>query len=272
MRLLLSLSLLVAGAASIAQPGAPPVAITGRDQALVDRAARRGQLIYAYDQAAWHGSDDALAKAPGLAPKIGGWVVDGSVEATEFLFFDKHNATPHALYKARFRNNKLVESHVVGEAGDRTISPARLKLIAALATARAAARTAGIKSCSDKPFNTVVLPPEAPGGPTLVYLLTPQTTNDALSAGGHYLIEVAADGTTGTPTPFAKSCVALPIRQANAAAMVITHLLTPVPTEMHVFTSLSARLPLYVATMQNQLLWSVSGTKIAAKRKLDDKN
>lgn len=272
MRLLLVLALLIAGTPARSQQSTPPVAISAQDQALVDRAARRGKLIYAYDQAAWHGTDDALAKAPDLAPKIGGWVVDGPPEATEFLFFDKDTTKPHALYVARFRDNKLVEGHLLTDAEDRSISPSRLKLIAALNAARDAARAARIGNCSDKPFNTVVLPPETPNGPTLVYFLTPQTTDDTLPFGGHYLIEVAADGTAGTPTPFAKSCIALPAKQPNAAALLITHLLTPVPTEIHVFTSLSARLPLFVGTTQNQLLWSVNGTEIIATGKLDQKN
>jgi len=109
MRLLLSLSLLVVGAAAFAQASPPSVVINAQDQMLVDRAARRGRLIHAYDQAAWRGTNDALAKEPGLGPKIGGWVVDGSAEATEFLFFDKDEATPHVLYIAHFRNNKLVD-------------------------------------------------------------------------------------------------------------------------------------------------------------------
>ncbi|MBX9858536.1 MAG: hypothetical protein K2Y20_02985 [Sphingomonas sp.] len=272
MRLLLVLALLVASASALAQRSPPPVAISAEDQALVDRAARRGKLIYAYDQAAWHGTDDAIAKAPDLGPKIGGWVVDGPPEATEFLFFDKDPASPHMLYIARFRDNKLIDGHALSDTDDRTISSSRLKLIAALNTARDAARAARIGNCSDKPFNTVVLPPETPGGPTLVYFLTPQATNDAIPMGGHYLIEVATDGTAGAPVPFAKSCIALPTNQANSAAMWITHLLTPVPTEIHVFTSLSARLPLFVGTTQNQLLWSVNGTEIVATGKLDDKN
>lgn len=276
MRLLLVFALLVAGTTAPAQQGtqqaAPSITISAQDQALVDRAARRGKLIYAYDQAAWHGTDDALAKAPDLGTKIGGWVVDGPPEATEFLFFDQDSIKPHALYVARFRENKLIDGHVLSDSEDRSISPSRLKLIAALNTARDAARAARIGNCSDKPFNTVVLPPETPNGPTLVYFLTPQTTNDALPFGGHYLIEIAADGTAGTPAPFAKSCVALPAKQPNADALFITHLLTPVPTEIHVFTSLSARLPLFVGTTQNQLLWGVSGAKIVATGKLNDKN
>lgn len=37
--------------------------ITSGDQAALDRARTRGELIYWYDQAAWHGTDDMLAKA-----------------------------------------------------------------------------------------------------------------------------------------------------------------------------------------------------------------
>ena len=45
-------------------------------------------------------------------------------------------------------------------------------------------------------------------------------------------------------------------------ALVVTHFLDPTPTEIHVFSSLAAQVPIYVATTQNKHVWSVEGSKI----------
>lgn len=242
------------------------VALSANDQALVDRAIARGDMLYAYDQAAWHGTDDlqAKAKAAGiwdkLAPTIGGWIVDGSAAEPVLVFIDKSDK-PQAIYTARFADNgtRLVDSKILGPGDDRSISPARMTMVAALRAARAEAARAQLGSCANAPFNSVVLPPETPGGPTLVYLMTPQTQNGVWPVGGHYLIEVKSDGTIGSTRPFTKSCISTGERPAGSSSVAFTlsHLLDPVPTEIHVFTMLASRMPIYVVTTQNKRLWIV---------------
>ncbi len=264
---------LLALALALAIPTAAPVvaqtALTDMDSALVQRSANRGLLIYAYDQAAWHGTDDMLAKAKAagvyeaLAPQVGGWVVDGTPASSTLTFFDK-SPDPKAVYVAHLTisGTKLVDSRLLGADDDRTISPNRKKLIAAERTARAALEAAKVARCSDRPFNTVVLPPETPDGPTLVYFLTPQTVNDSWPMGGHYLVEVEPDGKTTQIRPFTKSCLTIAPdgKKESTAAMMVSHLLDPVPTEIHVFTMFTSKLPLFVLTQQNNLLWSVEAS------------
>ena len=241
-----------------------PAATSAADQALIRRSIDRGIMIYAYDQAAWHGTDDLMAKARAagvfdtLAPTIGGWVVDGTAAEPVLVFFDK-SERPQAIYTARFADNgrRLVDSKLLGPGDDRTVSPGRLMLIAALRTARAAAEKANFAKCANAAFNTVVLPPETSDGPTLVYFLTPQTQNDAWPFGGHYLVEVKPDGTIGATRPFTKSCITMAKGKRDEAALFITHLLDPVPTEVHVFTAIAASLPVYVGTTQNNLVWVI---------------
>ncbi len=251
-----------------AKDGAQAVAISASDQALVNRAIARGDMLYAYDQAAWHGTDDlqAKAKAAGvsetLAPTIGGWIVDGTATEPVLTFIDKSDQ-PQAIYTARFADNgtRLVDSKLLGPGDDRSLSPARLKLVAALRAARAEADRAKLAICANTRFNTVVLPPETPDGPTLVYFLTPQTQNGVWPMGGHYLIAVKPDGTIGSTRPFTKSCIATGSPpKGSPAALVISHLLDPVPTEIHVFTMRAARLPVFVITAQNKLVWVVERT------------
>ncbi|MDB5693017.1 MAG: hypothetical protein JWO81_2080 [Alphaproteobacteria bacterium] len=260
---------LLAGFAAPATASAPAPAISSADQGAIGLAVDRGALIYAYDQAAWHGTDDARAKLPDLSAS-GGWIVDGPANAPELVFYDKDAADPHAVYVADFRDGKLVSSRVIGPSDDRTLSPARKAMIAAVRAAREKLVAAGARACASAPFNVVVLPPSAPGGSTLVYFLTPQTKNEAVPLGGHYRVEVGPDGKAGEMRAFTHSCIDMPARGEVAgvpdggklAGGVVTHLLDPVPTEIHVFSSLGARLPLFVGTTQNRRLWAVEGSRI----------
>jgi hypothetical protein len=238
--------------------------MTSAEAAAVQQALNRGTVIYAYDQAAWHGTDDMVTKVPHWQDVLGGWIVDGPTETPELVFFDRDEAAPHAVYVADFKDNKLVSGHVLGAGDDRTLSPARIRMIRAREAATRAMVASDIPRCKDKPYNTVVLPPETPGGPILVYLFTPQTSNDSLPFGGHYLTEVSADGKAGPFRHFTKSCAEFPINgdgKTKPTSLVITHLLDPTPTEIHVFSSLSARKPLFVATT-NDKIWSVEGNSI----------
>src|SRR5690349_24950432 len=96
---------------------------------------------------------------------------------------------------------------------------------------------------------------------------------DAFPFGGHYLIPVDPSGRAGAARRFAKTCIEigrLPgASGSEPAALVISHLLDPIPTEIHVFSSLVARLPVFVATLDKRV-WIVDGTRIRlvpAKRK-----
>ncbi|MDB5677972.1 hypothetical protein [Sphingomonas bacterium] len=263
--ILAALAAMSAPLAVRAKDDTTPIVLSAVDQTLVDRSIARGDMLYAYDQAAWHGTDDLQekAKAAGvwdkLAPTLGGWIVDGTAAEPVLVFIDKSDRA-QAVYTARFADNgtRLIESKLLGAGDDRSISPARMKLVVALRAARTEVARAQLDVCANAAFNSVVLPPETPDGPTLVYFLTPQTQNGIWPMGGHYLVEVKADSSIGSTRPFTKSCIntgAPP--KGSPAAMFITHLLDPVPTEIHVFTMRAARLPLFVATTQNNRLWSI---------------
>ncbi len=253
---LLVSAFLAFGAPARAQP-------TPEERAAVASALQRGALIHAYDQAAWHGTDDMLTKLPDPRGKIAGWIVDGPVDAPELVFYDR-SEDPHAVYVARFDKGKLVSGRVLGAGDDRTLSPARRKLIAAAAAASEAIRAGGYRGCVDKPFNSVVLPPAAPDGPILVYYLTPQTTRDSIPLGGHYRVEVGADGVAGPVRRFTKSCMALPLappKDGKPVAAMVNHLLDSTPTEIHVFSAMAMRRPLVV--MAGGKTWIVTGSGIA---------
>ena len=237
-------------------PARTPAIETSLQQAL-----DRGNLLYAYDRAAWNGTDDLRAKAKAIIGQVGGWIVDGPASAPELVFYDKSEADPQILYAARFRGTKLVSSRLLGPADDRTLSAERKRLIAAKRVAVPALVRSKASRCVDKSFNTVVLPPAAPADPVLVYFLTPQTQQNAFPFGGHYRVDVPASGEPAV-RPFAKSCLAMavPAGPAKPEAMVVSHLLDPVPTEIHVFSSLAAGLPVAVVTSDKRV-WMVEGSR-----------
>jgi hypothetical protein len=114
-------------------------------------------------------------------------------------------------------------------------------------------------------MNTVVLPPLGPDEPILVYLLAPQPAANVYPMGGHYRFEVGSDGRVGGRRAFAKSCLAMPARlegKPEPVALTVSHLLDPVPTELHVFTSYAVRKPLFVAVPKPERVWVVRGDQI----------
>lgn len=256
-------------ALAAAPDSTPPPPPSAEEQQAIGVASARGALLYAYDQAAWHGTDEMMAKLPDARSKVGGWIVDGPANAPELVFFDKDSATPHGVFIADFKDGKLVSSRVAGP-GELELSPERRRMIAARAAAVQAFAAKGLPRCSKAPMNTVVLPPAAPDAPTYVYLLTPQADSKVIPFGGHYRIAVAADGTVGEIRPFTNSCIAMPRKPPHGAApvaLVITHLLDPVPTEIHVFSSFVARVPVMVITKDGRV-WSVSGATILSVAQL----
>jgi hypothetical protein len=244
---------------------ADPPKISAAEAATIARAEERGRLLYAYDRAAWLGTDDMLAKLPGVAQMVGGWLVDGPADAPELLFYDRDEANPHILYQARLAGGRLAGEVLAPGAGG-NVSPARKAMIDATRAARRAFANAGIASCTGGPFNTVVLPPSAPGEAIRVYFLSPQVSNDTIPIGGHYLVEVAAGGQTSAPRPFTRSCLNMPMRPpqgVESPRMVVSHLLDPTPTEIHVFSSLVINMPLIVMTTSNTRGWVVTRGRIS---------
>lgn len=247
---------------------APAADAASDEQAIVAAVAARGRLIYAYDRAAWLGTDDARAKIPDAANRIAGYVTDGPADAPRLIFFSKA-PVPEAVYVAQLRGGKLVEGKLLGANDDRTLSPTLLRSIQALATAHAALIAARVSPCAAAPFNTVVLPPEVPSAPVRVYFLTPQTDNGHLPFGGHYEVDVTPAGSAGTVRAFTKSCMAMPkvAPKGQMQMAVVTHLLDPVPTEMHVFDSLALGKPLMIGTLHpTPRLWIVDGGRISGPR------
>jgi hypothetical protein len=128
------------------------------------------------------------------------------------------------------------------------------------AAARAAALTSRFQPCSEN-YNAVVLPSTAaPENNWVVYLIPGTTRNDVVPIGGTYCVEVSGSNIV-SQRGFTHTCIALQT-DPKAVGLMMTHLLDPVPTEAHVFWSIRAKKPMYVATPPNGTVWIVEGNKI----------
>ncbi|MEG3146711.1 hypothetical protein U1839_18825 [Sphingomonas sp. RT2P30] len=245
----------------VASPAAAQRTIPSADLATV---SARGQAIYDYDQAAWHTTDAMTEKhLPDAALRaIRGWVVEPQGDALRVSYFGLTDGRPYTIYLADYVHGAVSNERVPAADSDRALSPLALRLAAARVAAVAAGET--LLKCNDRAFNTVVLPP-GPDGIIPVYLLSAQLVNDQYPMGGHHEIDIAADGRIVAQRDFTRSCLTVGDAAAPAGgkpvSIFVTHLLDPHPTEIHVFTSLTAHQPIFVGTPDGAL-WTVAGARI----------
>ena len=231
----------------------------------VQRVARRGITMFWYDRAAWVSSDDLLAKLPAnRRSEIGGWIVSPSTNGLHVDYFGK--AVDRVVYAVEVSGQVLSDAKVFPVDAEPVLREPALRMAHALIAARAEmARHADWRSCAAAAFNTIVLPPETDNA-IPVYFLTPQTENGSFPFGGHYEVDVAPDGHVASTRAFSRSCITLTKDAqptgANPAALVVTHLLDPQPTEIHVFEQLYVGVPLFVGITSPRSMWKVENGKV----------
>lgn len=233
------------------------------DAALL-RASHRGVMLFTLDRAAWVTTDDFReAQRDDLAAQIRGWIVEVQGERRIVTYYGLDAGTPYAIYVGAEQDGRVIERQLFERAEAPALTAAQLRLM----SARGAATSLGEQPCAAAPFNAVVIPPDTDDGVIDVYLLTPQTRTDSLPAGGHFLVRVATGGGAERVRAFTNSCIELSTRDPRVdrvEALFITHTLDPTPTEIHVFTSMQARLPVFVVT--GGAIWRVNGPLIMRER------
>ena len=242
-------------------PLAPAAAQTPEERAQLEWVVARGQLLFELDRAAWVGTDDLLERLPN-AGALGarGYIVERDGLAYVVTFFGGPADRPLAYYRGRVENRRVV-SREIFEADERpTLTPFQRRL----ADVRGMVARLGRRPCGNRAFNTAVIPPETPDGPIDLYLLTPQVEQGVFPLGGHYRFTIAADSSVQSSREFTRSCIAFDTRavprDGTPEAMMVTHLLDPVPTEIHVFSSITSQLPIYV--LAEGRTWAVEGSQI----------
>lgn len=220
--------------------------------ALLHSAESIGATIYLHDRAAAVATDAALKlKAFKKDERIGGWITEPRQGRIIVTFVDQ---TPAALYRVEVSENGVAGPVVALD------SPTALSQYEqGAATARTAAMASDFQPCSSR-YNPVVLPASATtDGNWTVYLLPGTTRNGVVPLGGTYRMEVSGSTVTAQ-RGFTRTCITLQ-NSPRTAGLMITHLLDPVPTEAHVFWSLWAKQPMYVAVV-NGGLWGIENGKI----------
>src|SRR5688572_29274408 len=171
---------LVAGGALFASMPLPLFAqATGRParnaavQAEVAEAARLGELLYRYDQAAWHATDrmrEGFDEA--LTPLMRGYiVVPGEGGLLDTIFYGEVDGTLVEMARFPVRGSEVVGGGWLPASGRRPLSEETLRLVAARQTAANYAANQRVSLCA-RSANSVVLPPDAQGM-IAVYILTP---------------------------------------------------------------------------------------------------
>jgi hypothetical protein len=240
---------------------------TRAEQAAFAFALERGRLLYGLDRAAWVATDDMVERIPDYARRgLRGYVVERAPDGFDVTFFGGPAEAPVAFYRADVRDHQVRAREVFPEAS-RPATAAQRRLVAARTSAAAAVRG---RSCGGQPFNTAVIPPATPDGPIDVYFLTPQLEEGQFPLGGHFRLTVGADGQARDERAFTNSCLSMAFPELPAgstpAAFTVTHLLDPVPTEIHVFTAMTSRIPIYVGIGSRPRIYYVTPDAIVRER------
>ena len=237
----------------------PAAAQSPDEQAKLREIGERGRLLYQIDRAAWLATDDLLAKVKDPeAQGFKGYVVERTEGGFTVTFYAAENGRLAAAYVASVADGKVVESRAVPAGSRPPLTPIQLRL----ATARDVAPKLGYRSCTS-PFNAAPIPPASADAPLDLYLMSPQVRPKEYPFGGHFKVTVAPDRKVLAKRKFTNSCLNMaeaPQQDAQPVALAVTHLLDPLPTEIHVFTSLSAGKPVYVMTKKG--VWQVNGAAI----------
>ncbi len=230
---------------------------TPEEQQQLDWVLERGRLLFALDRAAWVATDDMREQIEDpAAAGLRGYIVDADEQGLFVIFFAESPSGPTAAYLARIGTDG-VASREVFEHGSR---PPLTERQTAMAGAIETARRLKLRSCVDRGFNPLVIPPKTTDDPIEIYLMTPQLGH-AIPLGIHYRTAISPDGEVADPRPFTNSCLLLD-NPPEAVGLFVTHLLDPLPTEIHVFTAMAAKVPITVGIGDPLRAWEVTGNGI----------
>jgi hypothetical protein len=251
------------GTASAPPAGTAPSAPSNEQR--IAESANVGRTIYAFDRAAWISSDALTATIPeDQLTSIGGYVVEASdARMLRVTYYRGSAAGARAFFVADVRGGKVVRKELL--ATPVALSADQAVLARARDVAAERARERSYQPCTPSPFNTVVVPSRK-GGPVAVYLLSAQQEAGTYPMGGHYRVLVAPNGAVLASRPYSVSCLNLTVPKLPAGAkpvgFMVSHLLDPVPTEIHVFASYNLRMPVFVGTPDKRV-WEVQGSNIS---------
>jgi hypothetical protein len=228
----------------------------------LDGVTERGRALYAYDQAAWHGTDAFLALHPdttGLTNYIcrktaSGWVVSfGKWDEAHDKFFVVYEADESGQpgnYEAKKYNPPL----------DATNDLAAMERALELASAD--------YQRPKRPYNSAIL--HAPGGNFYVYLYPGQTKDTIWPLGGDVRYTISADGKQIIEKrQLHKTILDIEFKpEDHPVAGVHSHILSDLPEDTDVLYVLNRRplIPEYIGTEKKNYLVNTDGTIVIQKK------
>jgi hypothetical protein len=241
-------------------------------------AAARGREMYLYDQAAWRATDRFREQFDfENASFMRGYIVlPRDDDRLDTVFYGEVDGTLVEVARYTVAESRVEEGGLLPENARPPLSEVAVRMAAARQTAMEEMGEREYGLCANSAPNTVVLPP-AQNGTITVYVLTPPTANDSYPMGGHFRVEVAADGKASNARRFMNTC--FPANYGESAGgeggarpimMTLTHLLDPQPTEIHIFASYYVPIGLMIITTENERVWSVERGSVGYMGKLDE--
>ncbi|HRE44502.1 MAG TPA: hypothetical protein PKY87_11110 [Terricaulis sp.] len=214
---------------------------SAEDRAAFARIERIGRDLYEHDRAAWLATDHARLVLPeSERPNLRGWITlrEGAAVIVDFVAERPEGLV--SVHRSIFRNGGITEHGAVLI----PLDEARQRAHAALAIAM----TAPASLC-DLPYNSAILPPEGEGEADAdVYLLPATTVEGLVRIGGFARHSVDVDAQRVLETEmFSNSCLTGQT-EPGAAFLYVTHVVSPLPTQAHVFLSLSHGITIFVGT------------------------
>lgn len=250
--------LVLAPAWTGAAQDAPPTPVEAWPLAKVQRL---GQALYDQDIAAARGTDALLARFNGQPPEdLAGWIVVGEGRNQTVRFLARDADGVRAAWDIPVLNGR---AGAVVEVTDTVLPSEQQAMFRARMTA---AVNIGSLRCTPR-YNAVVLDdPDSDGW--LVWLLASTNQPNQLIMTGHYRFRISADGSEVLRRDqLSATCIIQTVdpAQGELAGLNVSHIVSPLPVETHVFTSLLYRLPVYVVA--GDKLYGVEGARIREVRR-----
>lgn len=250
---------------------APLPKLTADEAIAVKAAGARGRLLFQLDRAAWITTDTLVAQLPKeRQSEIRGWIVSPADGQFKVTYFGLTNDQPYGVYVAFVTGKKVELALQIERGGPWKFSDAELLMARAVLIAR---QNAVGPWCTSVLPNTIVVPPSELGSSVSVYVLSAEEKPGEIPLGGDYRFDIDKRGDVVGSRAYTKSCLIAPKvgGPGKPEAFLTSHLLDPVPTEIHSFVSYAAGIPLFVVTNDGRV-WEVNKDKIRLVGNVADSN
>ncbi len=246
----------------------PPEPLTRAQLAELRAAATRGRLLGVIERSGRMATQDMLSRVPDPnAAGISGWIAEAEGNGVAVTFYGDGDANagggPVIVYRVTINGGRIVDRDIHLAGARPPLNP----LQARMAAARAATAALPNQPCGSEVFNVFVVPPLTADGAIDVYQISPQTRPGFYPLGGHFRTSIAPDGSVAGTRGYTSACldaaVAVPAPGTRPAPVSVTHLLDPLPQDIHVFLSAWTGHPLLVVAGDPQRVFVATPDGIA---------